>query len=105
VYERPPETSAQNREWTRPSINGDKIRHSQNVRPFFDLLAEDSQLNVYAGELEVRPPRAPTTKGYCRRKAAAVRAGSNVRNRLDEDSRLGGARTTSLPRYQVCCRY
>jgi hypothetical protein len=26
-----------------------------------DLLAEDSRLNVYAGKLEVRPPRAPTT--------------------------------------------
>jgi hypothetical protein len=26
-----------------------------------DLLAEDSRLNVYAGELEVRPPAAPTT--------------------------------------------
>jgi hypothetical protein len=28
----------------------------------FDLFAEDSQLNVYAGELEVRPPGAPTTE-------------------------------------------
>ena len=26
-----------------------------------DLFAEDSRLNVYAGELEVRPPGAPTT--------------------------------------------
>jgi hypothetical protein len=26
-----------------------------------DLLAEDDQLNVYTGELEVRPPAAPTT--------------------------------------------
>ena len=26
-----------------------------------DILAEDSWLNVYAGELEVRPPCAPTT--------------------------------------------
>jgi len=26
-----------------------------------DLLAEDDQLNVYAGKLEVRPPGAPTT--------------------------------------------
>jgi hypothetical protein len=25
------------------------------------LFFEDSQLNVYAGELEVRPPAAPTT--------------------------------------------
>jgi hypothetical protein len=44
VYERPPETSAQNREWTRPSINGDKIRHSQNVRPFLELLDRTSFL-------------------------------------------------------------
>jgi len=27
---------------------------------FLDLLAEDDRLNVYAGELEVRPPGAPT---------------------------------------------
>ena len=27
-----------------------------------DLLAEDNRLNVNAGELEVRPPAAPTTK-------------------------------------------
>jgi hypothetical protein len=26
-----------------------------------DLLAEDNRLNVYAGELELRPPGAPTT--------------------------------------------
>ena len=26
------------------------------------IFAEDSQLNVYAGELEVRPPGAPTTE-------------------------------------------
>jgi hypothetical protein len=26
-----------------------------------DLLVEDDRLNVYAGELEVRPPGAPTT--------------------------------------------
>jgi hypothetical protein len=26
----------------------------------FDLLAEDRRPNVYAGELEVRPPLAPT---------------------------------------------
>jgi hypothetical protein len=28
-----------------------------------DLLAEDNRLNVYAGELKVRPPGAPTTEG------------------------------------------
>jgi hypothetical protein len=29
-----------------------------------DLLAEENQLNVYAGELEVRPPGAPTTEPH-----------------------------------------
>jgi hypothetical protein len=32
----------------------------QNV-PFFELLAEDSWCDVYAGELEVRSPGEPTT--------------------------------------------
>jgi hypothetical protein len=31
------------------------------VRSKQDLLAEDDRLNVYAGEIEVRPPGAPTT--------------------------------------------
>ena len=34
---------------------------SQN-RQFLDLLAEDDRLNVYGGEVEVRPPDAPTTR-------------------------------------------
>ena len=29
-----------------------------------DLLAEENQLNVYAGALEVRPPGAPTTEPH-----------------------------------------
>ena len=29
-----------------------------------DLIFEDDRLNVYAGELEVRPPRAPTTEPH-----------------------------------------
>jgi hypothetical protein len=32
----------------------------QNVRILLDIFLGDSQLNVYAGELEVRPPGAPT---------------------------------------------
>jgi hypothetical protein len=28
-----------------------------------ELLGEDSRLNVHAGELDVRPPAAPTTRG------------------------------------------
>jgi len=35
-----------------------------------ELIAEDNRLNVYAGELEVRPPGAPTTPGM---PAAAAR--------------------------------
>ena len=35
-------------------------QRAQNAQ-FLELLAEDDRLNVYAGELEVRPPGAPTT--------------------------------------------
>ena len=42
-------------EHARPEAN----RAQNNL--VFDLLAEDSRRNVYAGELEVRPPGAPTT--------------------------------------------
>jgi hypothetical protein len=30
-------------------------------KKFLDLILKDGQLNVYRGEVEVRPPRAPTT--------------------------------------------
>jgi hypothetical protein len=33
---------------------------SRRLSHILDLFAKDSQLNVYAGELEVRPPVAPT---------------------------------------------
>ena len=33
-----------------------------SLAQILDLLAEDNRLNVYAGELEVRPPAAPTTR-------------------------------------------
>ena len=36
-----------------------KLAHNPR---FLDLFVEDSQRNVYAGELEVRPPDAPTTE-------------------------------------------
>jgi len=42
---------------SRPTADVDGARLVQ----ILDLLAEDSRLNVYAGELEVRPPGAPTT--------------------------------------------
>ena len=35
-----------------------KLAHNPRL---LDLLAEDNRLNVYAGELEGRPPGAPTT--------------------------------------------
>jgi hypothetical protein len=34
---------------------------SAHLAHILELFAENSQLNVYAGELEVRPPGAPTT--------------------------------------------
>jgi hypothetical protein len=53
-----------------------KQREDRDLQEILELIFADSQLNIYAGELEVRPPAAPTTRGYSRRKAAAVRAGS-----------------------------
>jgi hypothetical protein len=38
-------------------VGGAQLAH------ILDLLAEDSRRNVYAGELEVRPPGAPTSEG------------------------------------------
>jgi hypothetical protein len=37
-----------------------ETRGFQNFHQFFDLFAEDSWRSVYVGELEVRPPGAPT---------------------------------------------
>jgi hypothetical protein len=37
------------------------VERAQLVQ-ILDLFAQDSWRNVYAGELEVRPPGAPTTK-------------------------------------------
>ena len=39
-----------------------KQREDDHVQEVFDLISEDDSLNVYAGELEVRPPGAPTTR-------------------------------------------
>jgi hypothetical protein len=41
----------------------DAFRRRERVHnaPFLDLFAEDSWRNVCAGELDVRPPAAPTT--------------------------------------------
>ena len=43
----------------RGTIAGRQPARLSQVLEFF---VEDSQLNVYAGELEVRPPGAPTTE-------------------------------------------
>src|SRR5260370_41141605 len=51
----------------RPAIDVD-ARLSQ----ILELLAEDSLLNVYRGELEVRPPGAPTTRGCYPRRRLSV---------------------------------
>ena len=43
----------------RLRAEGDERAHLSRI---FDLISEDNRLNVYAGELEVRPPGAPTTQ-------------------------------------------
>lgn len=101
MYERPPETSAQNRERTRPPINGDKIRHSQNVRPFLELIFLDSQLNVYAGKFEVRPPGAPTTASRSpttptRESRSPTEGSQTVTTRGGKSKGLPGGPTASL---------
>jgi hypothetical protein len=50
-------------------------RTSTRLAHILDLLAEDDRLNVYAGELEVRPPGAPTTRvsAACREELPAAR--------------------------------
>ena len=56
------------------SLHGNRAQETQ----LLELFAEDSQLNVYAGELKVRPPGAPTTNGdledeACPRRTLSVR--------------------------------
>jgi hypothetical protein len=40
------------------------LADTAHVHQLLDLIFEDDRLNVYAGELEVRPPAAPTTQGF-----------------------------------------
>ena len=48
---------------TRPPSTGCFQEHRRTrLSQILDLFVEDSQLNVHAGELEVRPPGAPTTQ-------------------------------------------
>jgi hypothetical protein len=37
------------------------VIYGARLARILDLIFEDDRLNVYAGELEVRPPAAPTT--------------------------------------------
>jgi uncharacterized protein with von Willebrand factor type A (vWA) domain len=69
--------------WALVSIVARKPRLVQNLQYFFDLIFGDSQLNVYGGELEVRPPRAPTTAGRSG-KGVLVRARSKQNRCLEE---------------------
>jgi hypothetical protein len=43
------------------SVVGSKNPNWFDTHQILDLIFEDNRLNVYAGELEVRPPGAPTT--------------------------------------------
>jgi len=52
------------------SRTGQKTAGVQNLRVLLELLFQDSQRNVHAGELEVRPPAAPTTEA--KERVAAV---------------------------------
>src|SRR5713226_7517903 len=38
-----------------------RLARGARLTHILDLLGEDGQLNVYAGQLEVRPPGAPTS--------------------------------------------
>jgi hypothetical protein len=38
-----------------------RLQKQAQITAILDLFWEDGQLNVYRGELEVRPPDAPTT--------------------------------------------
>lgn len=47
----------------RASISGQLETHRRvQLGPLLDIIFEDNRLNVYAGELEVRPPGAPTIR-------------------------------------------
>jgi hypothetical protein len=49
--------------WSRSAQNPQQIRtRTCAFQNFLEIFAEDNRLNVYAGELEVRPPGAPTIR-------------------------------------------
>ena len=43
-----------------PELDG-RHQKDHDIQELFELISEDGWLNVYQGELEVRPPGAPTT--------------------------------------------
>jgi hypothetical protein len=53
-------------------------RERVQTAPLLDLLAEDNRLNVYPGELEVRPPGAPTTGGKEKARSGSGREPNSV---------------------------
>jgi hypothetical protein len=40
----------------------ERTHETAGAPQILDLFAEDNRINVYAGDLEVRPPGAPTTQ-------------------------------------------
>ena len=72
---------------------GDRHRRAR-LSQVLDLLAEDSRLNVYAGELEVRPPGAPTTEGIRRRVSLSEAELQLIR--VERPTRAGGLWRPSL---------
>jgi hypothetical protein len=57
TFQRPRET-----DWRTAKLEFlNRQREDRDVEEIFDLFAVDSRRNVYAGELEVRPPGAPST--------------------------------------------
>jgi hypothetical protein len=64
----PPDLSRDRRSGFRYCHGHERLEFQQvllpdalDVHQLFELFVEDSRRNVYAGELEVRPPGAPTT--------------------------------------------
>ena len=54
--------SAEIKAQSRPVVKPWNEHRGTRLVQILDLLAEDDRLNVYAGELEVRPPGAPTIR-------------------------------------------
>jgi hypothetical protein len=68
-----------------------KAAKFQNVHPVLDLISADDPTNVHAGEVEVRPPGAPTAGPIPsqRQRTSAVGAGDH-RHRFHALTSRGG---------------